>query len=361
LAAGPLVDISLTGTNEDECTIAINPTNLNNMFAASNNADGTPDLEWYSFDGGQSWSRTAAFPQVFPPPDAGDQQAVFDNFGNLYMVYLTKDPMNPTGHGYPCWAVSTDGGRSFSIAQKFAHRGDQPSVAVGPGGIFTEVQVAITYQDKDSSSINVRATGVLGLGNIDYQNWNEVQLPGTENASFGSVAVGPDGTVLIDYEKPINNPTNGTIYANHSSALLQTGFGMPVAVATTGVGGIFGPTRANNNNKVSAEANLAWDRSGLVIGNPVYLVFTDVRAQFSDQTNIMVCTSTDDGRTWSAPTRISDDVASTKILPAVAVDPTSGYVAVAWYDTRNDNKPVNSDVDVYATIGVPGGTWRRMR
>ena len=127
-------------------------------------------------------------------------------------------------------------------------------------------------------------------------------------------------------------------------------------MTTSRVAGDF-HTRATNRNTVGAEANLAWDLSGLLIGNPVYLVHIDVSAAGGDQTDVLVCTSTDGGQTWSAPARISDGVASTKILPAVAVDPTSGYVAAAWYDTRNDNKRGDSDVDVYATIGVPGGTW----
>lgn len=357
LALGPLVNISGTPSNESECTIAINPTNSNNMFAASNgihagNVD--QDFEYYSFDGGRTWSRTVFSPAPFPQPNDGDQQAAFDNYGNLHMVYLTIDPV--TRDAFPVWAVSTDGGRTFSIAQRFADHGDQPSVAVGPGGIFSEVQVAITYYDTDLNSINVRAAAVFGLGNID--GFQEFVLPGTDNANFGSVAVGPDGTVLINYEQPADSAGPATIYANHSSALLQTGFGVPVAVANTQVGGFF-PTPANSHNTIDAEANLAWDLSGQVIGNPVYMIYTDVGAGGGANTDILVSTSTDDGQTWSTPTRISDNVASTKILPAVAVDPTSGSVAVAWYDTRNGGGLGGvSNVDVYATVGIPGSTWQ---
>ena len=56
---------------------------------------------------------------------------------------------------------------------------------------------------------------------------------------IGSVAVGPDGTVLVDYEQPDQGPGPAAIYAAHSSALLQTPFSYPVVVANTQVGGFF--------------------------------------------------------------------------------------------------------------------------
>ena len=49
-------------------------------------------------------------------------------------------------------------------------------------------------------------------------------------------------------------------------------------------------------------------------------------------------TSTDNGATWSAPVRVNDDATTrSQFLPYVALDATTGAVAVGFHDCRNDN------------------------
>jgi hypothetical protein len=48
--------------------------------------------------------------------------------------------------------------------------------------------------------------------------------------------------------------------------------------------------------------------------------------------------SDDVGKTWSAPVRVNDDTGhNSQFNPKIALDPTTGNVAVSWYDCRNDN------------------------
>jgi len=57
----------------------------------------------------------------------------------------------------------------------------------------------------------------------------------------------------------------------------------------------------------------------------------------SDDTNIYVRHSDDDGRTWSAGERVNDDSGTnSQFMSKLALDPTTGEVAVVWYDARND-------------------------
>src|SRR5262249_14975596 len=57
----------------------------------------------------------------------------------------------------------------------------------------------------------------------------------------------------------------------------------------------------------------------------------------SDNTDIYVRHSDDHGATWSAPVRVTDDqTANSQFLPKISLDPTTGDLAVVWYDSRND-------------------------
>src|SRR5438034_2215250 len=47
--------------------------------------------------------------------------------------------------------------------------------------------------------------------------------------------------------------------------------------------------------------------------------------------------SDNNGATWSSPVRVNDDnTKNSQFLPKIALDPTSGNLAVVWYDSRND-------------------------
>ena len=83
----------------------------------------------------------------------------------------------------------------------------------------------------------------------------------------------------------------------------------------------------------------------------------------------MVRTSTDDGATWSAPVRVNDDPATirSQFLPYIALDRTTGTVAVGFHDCRNDNGVPgsggtntipNDDAEYFGTYSTDGGaTW----
>jgi hypothetical protein len=69
----------------------------------------------------------------------------------------------------------------------------------------------------------------------------------------------------------------------------------------------------------------------------VVAVYTLERPNESNNTDIYVRHSDDGGAHWSAPTRVNDDgTANSQFLPKIALDQTSGQIAVVWYDARND-------------------------
>ena len=76
--------------------------------------------------------------------------------------------------------------------------------------------------------------------------------------------------------------------------------------------------------------------------------------------------SDDNGTTWSPAVRLNDDrTVNSQYNPAIALDQSSGAVAVSWYDTRNDlgtggsgdtNGIPNDDFQIWATDTTDGGT-----
>src|SRR5262249_55194062 len=97
----------------------------------------------------------------------------------------------------------------------------------------------------------------------------------------------------------------------------------------------------------------------------VYLVYTN--ADSIDPTNPVevepiVEFSDDNGATWTTGGALGEVIDDSTIspmdsgdffLPQIAVDPVTGDVAVAWYDTRND--PTNVTTQIFATVSTDGG------
>jgi hypothetical protein len=284
-----------------------------------------------------------------------DGQAAWDSFGNLFLVYINAS-VNQINV-----ILSTDGGATFS-APVTAGTGsvDQPSIAVGNGSVWVDWN--------SSGSMVARGAPVTGLGT--WGPFNAQQTIPSASGSFGGIAVGPGpngGKVIVTYQSPTGGQGPATIYANvDADGLGAGGFGARITVSATNVGG-FDFIPAQSGRSIDAEAGLVWDATGGPFNNRIYLVYTDEIINESNDTDIEMRTSTDDGATWTAPVRVNDDATTnSQFLPYVALDPTTGTVAVGFHDCRNDNGVPpngtnmipNDDAEYYGTFSTDGGaTW----
>src|SRR5439155_22092539 len=112
---------------------------------------------------------------------------------------------------------------------------------------------------------------------------------------------------MVIYQDQTSGQGGARIYtAIDPDGLGPDGFGQPRFFARTRVGG-FDYLAAQPDRSVDSEANLAWDRSGGAHDGRVYAIWTREVKNESDNMDIMLRHSDNDGASWSPARRLNDD------------------------------------------------------
>jgi VCBS repeat-containing protein len=372
LHALPVSNVSAQQGSQAEASIAIDPKNSSHVFAAANDVAGLLPRGIsvaLSSDGGVKWvSGILGDGSDALPRTQGDPKAVFDQFGNLFLTYLTASPEQ-----HVVVLLSTDGGQNFTLLTTFTDldTADQPSIAVGPGKDGQGGSVWLTWERGNNPFQIIMAAGapVIGLGQVGAFTQQLVAPLSVDGVfrNFGDIAVGPQGQVLLSYAKGVPGATelDPSQIVTHldPDGLGPDPFGPPVLVSDTKIGS-FAPIPAQRERKIDNEGNLAWDRSDGEHRGRVYLVYTDApfvsepAIDLFGDTNIFLRYSDDNGLNWAEPIQVNDDDPNSQFLPSVAVDQSSGNVGVAWYTAVG---PENVKTRFTATLSDDGGsTWNRI-
>jgi hypothetical protein len=362
------IDVSQRHTNESEESVAVNPTNPMNIVIVTNVDHPAVGLfEGVSFDGGSTWTRMLIANNDNLGSACCDPSLSFDNYGNLFMTYLYN-----TGNVVPI-ALSTNGGVSFNIIANIAKPPKQSLSASGDRrGLFRFVdQPTITAAEGEvwvvfNAGGPMVATGaaVTGPGQVGTF-FNPEVVQGTNNCTYGDVAIGPSGEIMQVCALTESGQGGGKLFVNvDPDGLGPAGFGKRVSVVDTHVGG-FDFIPAQPDRSVDSEPGLAWDRTGGPHNGRVYLVYTLEHPNESNNTDIYVRFSDDEGATWSSPVRVNDDnTTNSQFLPKISLDPTTGNLAVVWYDSRNDlgtggpgdtDGVPNDDAQFWGAFSTDGG------
>jgi len=373
----PNFDVSAASANEAEHAIAADPLARDHVVAMSTLADAKSGLfEGITSDGGKTWTRSVigqgdALGQV-----CCDEQLAWDRFGNLWMVYLT----NTDGNVHV--ALSTDSGRMFAPVAEIVPpsppggstatgpskgaspdaptpSADQPSVSVGSDSVW------VSWQRFPSKVVQAAGARVTGRGR--FGDFSEPEsVPGPEGiGGYGDTAVGPDGQVMVSYQRAGGGEHGTRIFtAVDPDGFGSAGFETPHFLTWSNVGG-FDYIPAQPDRSVDAEPNLAWDRSGGAHTGRVYAIWVQEKPDESNNTDVMLQYSNDDGATWTKAVKLNDDATlNSQFNPAIALDQTTGDVAVSWYDARRDvghwgladtDGIPNDDVQIWATYTTDGG------
>jgi hypothetical protein len=309
LTFGSNVDISNECGPQSETFITINTAQTKNLAAGSNEIFRLPMRGYFTTDGGKNWGGVDL---PLPPPkgngiDFGsDPSLAFDSRGNLFYSYIVVFFGNGTGINGTEMAVarSTDGGKTYPTVSFFSfengsnHFNDKPMIT-------TDLNAASRFRDNIYVAWNDYAQNVIAF-----------------NRSF-------DGGNTWDTQRVVSPKT------------------VPFEIAVP----------AEFFRKALVYPSLGVDTSNGPHRGRLYCSWTDLTA--SGISDIFLSYSDDKGTTWSSPQPVTDrGYFADRFNHWMSVDPLTGYVSVAFYDTRFDTTGQRYMTDYFLSQSRDGGvTW----
>lgn len=326
-----------------------------------------------SFDGGCTWTDGGLLPGFEDQLVTSDITFAFGTHDDVYAGVLTVDPNQHWGI-----AVSTshDDGRTFAAPVTVYHDttgqvdSDKPWIAVdrSNGPNRGDIYVAWSHDYGGTCGDDNGCIQALGFsrstdgghtfspvaeveGNAPFCTDPATGRPAGSTSCNGVLGatplVLPDGTLevafaYIDVMSDNAEPTKMVVTSSRDGGLTWTA---PVLVANiSDIWGWFPPERYRN-------ASLPAFACDPVTGQ-LYLTWSDKATGDAD---ILLSTSKDAGKTWSAPIRVNDDPlrnGANQFQPALAVAP-DGVVTISFFDSRLD--PAHKLLDVFLAQSTDHG------
>lgn len=366
VSVGSNVDVSNECGPQSETFITIDPNQPNVLAAGSNEIFRLPMRGYYSSDGGATWGGVDL---PLPPPktksgiDFGsDPTLAFDSRGNVFYGYIVVFFGNGNGINGTQMAVakSTDGGKTYPTATFFDfengtnHFNDKPMITA-------DQNVASPFRDNVYIAWDAASGGSIGGGvrvatsrdhGATFSTKRVDDLHGPGRSIGASPAVGPNGEVYVAWNDYV---TNAIIF--NSSFDGGNTWGTPVTVS---------PKTLPFDLRIPAESfrgalvypSLDVDRSTGIHRGRLYCSWMDLTP--ANVTDIFISYSDDNGATWSNAAPVADQLLSAvdRFNHWMSVDPVTGDVNVAFYDTRNDPTGSRYETDYYLARSTDGGaSW----
>lgn len=310
VSVGPTIAVSTAGGHSG-ASLVLDPTAAGRVLAASNAIGGSTRglLRARSLDSGATW--TTAIDAVGEGLGLSSPQVVCDGFGNCFLAFQDQtnffDPQLRL-------SLSTNGGQSFDPVALPDPPGFevQFALAVGPGSVWL-----VFESFNAAASLKTLAAPVTGLDAVG--SFTEQSLPTTVSADRPDIAIGPAGQALVVTEHASNGSPGSVETLVDRDGLGPGGFDAPRTLTN-----VVGYPQV-------ATPQVAWDRAR----DRAYVVYSD--QEFGTQSrDVFLHVSDDAAATWSAAVRVNDGIFSEdRLLPNLAVDPSTGHVATAWYDFRS--------------------------
>jgi hypothetical protein len=150
--------------------------------------------------------------------------------------------------------------------------------------------------------------------------------------------VAPDGTV---YTTVTNGPPKQGYSSSDVDLIYSKDCGRTWQGPLPVVRGISLPTYQNTTFREGIVNTFGVGQQPIARHYPLYVAYEDGSTGVS---NVWLTASYDEGRTWTAPILVNDNAAPVdELQPNLAVDRTSGKVAVAFYDRRLACPPASGD------------------
>jgi hypothetical protein len=333
--------MNIVGDAANEPSLAVDPTDPSRIVIGWRQFDSISSnfrqAGWsYTTNGGASWTASVIEPGVFRT----DPVLEFDGAGRLYYQSLDGNFLNQV-------FASTDAGTSWGPGVQ-AYGGDKNWMTVDKSGGSGDGFVYGTWQRFFACCDPFTFTRSVD-GGLFFQS--PVQMPFFP--SFGTLDVGPDGTVYSfgidcsfgqDFDTFVLGKSIDAQNAGQTPSF--TGVMVPM-------GGSMGIGTDPNPDGLLGQANVAVDPSN----GDVYLVCS-VNPPGADRADVHLVRSTNGGASFGAPIRINDDAPGAsrwQWFAALDIAP-SGRIDVIWNDTRNSGQANMSQL-FYAWSIDHGATW----
>jgi hypothetical protein len=337
-----------------EPAIAIDPNNSQQVVAVfQDNVHAS-----YSQDAGRTWHAAVG---VEPPNYriSGDVSTAYDNRGHAFICYMAFDKLGTFNY----WAHnasrnglfvrrSLDGGKTWEASHV-------PIIehATEPGMPWEDKPYIVSDTSKSPHSGNLyvgwtrwtltESEMLLSRSTDDGQTWSKpIEIdghPGLPRDDNGAAegfdgTVGPDGTLYAiwseDNDILLTSSSDGGNSFSGARPIIHTG---PVMFAVETL------ERANGFPQIAIDPQR----------QRLYVTWSDYR---NGDLDVFCSTSTDGGKTWSAPVRVNTDSVhngADQFFQWLAVDPTDGAANVLFYDRRGD--PQNRTQTVTLARSTDGG------
>jgi hypothetical protein len=335
-----------------EVTIAVNPSNPNNLVGASFQTGLPPkpragSYTYVTMDGGKTWKTVASQdPQNLVQ---GDDALAFSSDGIAYHVHLSFDgirvPRPKRAESGIIVSASRDGGLTWN----------EPVPAIN------HVNTVTPFEDKPGI-VTDNVTGSSFKGNV-YLAWTRFDVYGSPDPECHTqiyFSRSTDGGKTFSMPFRISDTGGDCIDSDNTveGAVPAVGPKGEVYVVWAGSAGLVFDKSTDGGltfgkDKVVGPMPGGWDfpMPGLDRANGMPVTGVDLSAgprrgtlyvNWIDERNgdpdVFVASSRDGGETWSAPVRVNDDPlknGKAQFFTWMAVDPVDGSVNTVFYDRRD--------------------------
>lgn len=333
-AGGVAVVSAVPVTNfgyNNETSIAVNPTRPTNVIATWQ----VPASAAASEDGGKSWV-TQALPGTGSYQLAGDPLVLFDGDGRAYALYIAFD--RPEDYDTLGKAAHRNG--------IFLNRSDDGGHTWGPQATIVSQpeQPGIPFEDKPMAAVDRTSgprRGTLYVAWTEFRRWQTVILfaRSTDGGRTFSAPIeisdrpgSPKDTVGADEGTTLGVAPDGTVYVAWSDS---TG----VLIDRSGDGG----TTWGADVRIARTPDIVFKVQGVARTNGYPALAVDPRdgrlfIEWVDRryggAAVLFSSSTDGGRSWSAPRVASDNGPGDpldRFFSWMALDPRSGDLVIGYY------------------------------
>ncbi len=340
-------DNNIVGDAANEPSIAIDPTNPNNIVIGWRQFDTiTSNFRQagyaYSDDSGETWT----FPGVLEPGQfRSDPVLAADTNGDIFyysLSSLTSVEMFITRDKGLNWEGPIPG-----------FGGDKAWMIIDTTGGNGNNHIYASW----NSTYTCCAVGTDFTRSIDGGDTYQGPYVLDAHPKWGTLDVGPDGELYI-VGATLDQSSHLILKSTNAQNAGQT----PVfdLVANIDLGGTNERNGTPNPGGLMGQVWVAVDRSNLSTHGNVY-VLGSVDPSEPDPLDVHFIRSTDGGSTWSVPIRINADTPGNDAwqwFATMSVSP-EGRIDVVWNDTRNDATAVNSEL-YYAYSTDAGNTWQEL-